>query len=307
MGHQLSIFAFILSFHTLLTVGLANANSLTTKVSQPKFKASVETNYFDFQGRHPADGNIYSFENVNLRVQGLTLSYLASPTLQFSVVAQHIRNYAETNFGPIYTEDTTEGMGDTRLKATKTWFSSLGLIIGDFGVSLPTGSISEKNRLAPALNYPYNMQLGTGTYDVESSLIWMKFKGKHQIGSMGYARLHNGRNNFGYRRGNEYLLKAWYNYAFNQYFSPGIWLNFRHLQRFSGQDSTYGRLDVTEFYHTPRNFWDFTPNVQSSLDLFDGIKLKGLLARPLWQESKNIDNIQVYMTWFAQLGLEGQF
>ena len=283
------------------------ANSVSTKAKRPWFKSRFDSSYYDFQGRHPADGGIYGFENVNYRVQSFSFSVLATPTLEFSVVARHIRNYAETNFLGVLYKDTTEGIADTKVKATKSWFNSLGLFVADLGLSLPTGSVGEKNQVNPALNYPYNMQLGSGTFDAEPTLMYMKFAGKHQLGALAFAALRFGKNDYGYRRGNEYLGKVWYNYSFTKYFNPGMWLNYHHLQRLSGQDSTYGRNIFVEFYHSPRHFWDLTANISSEVELTKSLKLKGLLARPLWQESKNIDNVQVYMTWFAQLGLEGQF
>ncbi len=285
------------------------ANTLTTQVKSrtPRFKAGVDTSYFDFYGRHPADGNLYGFQQVFYSVQNFQFTYLATPTLHFSVQAKQIRNYAETNFLGVLYKDTTQGLGDTKLSATKTFFLNSDLLIANLGLSLPTGSVSEKNKNNPQFNYPYNMQLGSGTVDLEPSLMFLRTQGQNQWGAFAMGVLRNGRNSYGYRKGNEYIAKIWYSYLADSLLMPGLWLNYHHIQRLSGVDSTYGRNPFVEFYHSPRHFWDFTANINSQYDVTRFLKLKATVGRPIWQESKNIDNVQVYMDWFAQLGLEGQF
>ncbi len=293
-----------------LAVGLqSQAQSLTTKASsnRPLFKGSFDTLYYDFQGRHYSDSGLYGFEGISYSTQTMQLSYLATSTLQFAVQARQIRNYAETQFGPIFSKDVTQGMGDTKMKATKTFFNGFDLIIADLALSVPTGSVSEKNVNAPAFNYPYNMQLGSGTYDLEPSLMYLATRNQHQLGAFGMAILRNGRNKYSYRRGNEYISRVWYSFLANSLLMPGLWLNYRHVQRMNGQDSTYGRLDIMRFFHSPRNFWELTANINSRYAITKDITINAMVGRPLWQESNNIENLQVYTRWFAQVGAEASF
>ncbi|MCJ8275666.1 MAG: hypothetical protein HRT44_04880 [Bdellovibrionales bacterium] len=309
---KLLIFTFLLIF--IARMGLAEeSGQLTQKVETvtPKvnrWKVNFDSLYFDFMGRHNADGDIYGFDDVSYQTQTLSMTYMADPTLHFSVVGAYARNYAETYFlGTLYSDDT-EGVTDTRLKATKMFFDKTDLYIADVAISLPTGSIAKKNPLNPALNYPYNMQLGSGTVDSELSLMYLTTRGRHQVGAFGMATLRmQRRNEYGYRRGNEYRSKVWYSYLMNRYIQPGLWVNYWHVQRLSGEDRTYGRNLFVEFYHSPRHFWDVTANVNGNYPLTSGLSLKGMLGLPLWQESKNIDNVQVYTQFFAQLGVEAQF
>ena len=287
----------------------AKAQTISGKApsASPQFKASFDSLYYDFQGRHDADSGLYGFEGLSYSTQTMQLTYLATPTLNFAVQARQIRSYAETKFGAIDSKDVTQGMSDTKLKATKTFFNGFDLIIADLSLSLPTGSVSEKNVNAPAYNYPYNMQLGSGTYDLEPSLMYLVTRKQHQFGALGMAILRSGRNDFDYRRGNEYISRVWYTFLATPYLMPGMWLNFRHVQRMNGQDSTYGRRVDMAFYHSPRNFWELTPNINSQISITKNLKLKAMVGRPIWQESNNVENLQVYTRWFAQVGAEGTF
>jgi hypothetical protein len=306
---SLSSRMFTLFLVSLLSLS-AQAQSLktTAKSKAPKFSASYDSLYYEFYGRHPADGNIYAFDGVSFSAQTLQLNYLYSPTLQFSVVGRQIRNYAETRFLTLpVSKDHAQGMGDTKVKATKTFLYGFDPIIVDLGVSIPTGAIDIKNSLDPSLNFPYNMQLGTGTYDLEPMLMYIRTRGKHQLGMMGMAILRTGRNDLNYRMGNEYISRVWYTLLADSLLMPGVWLNYRHIQGLTGADPTYGRNQFVEFYHAPRHFWDLSLNINSHYQLTQNLKLKAMVGRPMWQESKNIDNIQVYARWFAQLGAEGTF
>ncbi len=306
MKALLKMGVFVVAFFAT-TVAWGQSVSTKAAISSPNFKATFDSLYYDFQGRHDSDSGLYGFEGVSYSTQTMQLTYLATPTLNFAVQARQIRNYAETKFGPIFSKDVSQGMGDTKLKATKTFISGFDLIIADLTLSVPTGSISEKNVNAPDYNYPYNMQLGSGTYDLEPSLIYLATRRRHQMGGLAMAILRTGRNQYDYRRGNEYISRVWYSYLADPLLMPGLWLNYRHVQRMNGQDSTYGRLPVMAFYHSPRNFWEFAANINSQYEITKNLKLKALVGRPLWQESNNIENLQVYTRWFAQVGAEGTF
>ena len=58
---------------------------------------------------------------------------------------------------------SSAGIGDTKLEALLTLWKKLDLtILGNIGISLPTGSIERKGDNAQLLPYP--MQLGTGSF-----------------------------------------------------------------------------------------------------------------------------------------------
>lgn len=300
---------FLLSGTLLAEQGTSTQTATPASYSPPLFKFNLDSATYDFQGYIPANNDIYSFENVTYDTQAFSLSYLYSPTLSFTVSALHAKKYAETNFLGILYKDETQGFGDTTVKATKTFFNSLGLIVTELGVSVPTGSITEKNANDPTgtINYPYNMQLGSGTYDVLATAMLIKSLGSHQLGLMGHANIKTGRSDLGYRRGNDYNIKTWYSYVFNQYFTQGIWFNYFEQHGVVGEDPTYGRNIFVNYYHTYRNFMDVTMNMNANYPITKKLSAKVLAGIPLWQDTNNIDNIQVNTRWFASVGLEAAF
>lgn len=114
----------------------------------------------------------------------------------------------------------TEGFGDTKLSGLYTLYDS-GLdedsqrtrhkLLLNLGVSLPTGSITERDAtpMGPDQKLPYPMQLGSGTYDPLLGLTYMQ---KHALWSWGgqvNTALRFGKNSEGYRLGHEYGATAW--------------------------------------------------------------------------------------------------
>ncbi len=305
LGLLFSLFCF--------SVAPAQDNQLSSEATQitppklPRFNIGVDYLHYDFQGRHPADSGLYGFEGVTFTSQTFNFAWLINPLWSLSLSFTHLEKYAETEFlGTLY-KDRTEGLGDTRLKTSKTFLDGTNIYVAEAGVSLPTGSAGEKNKNNLSINYPYNMQLGSGTLDPFLTLIGIKNLQRHQIGGLAMGTFRTGRNGYGYRMGNEYIAKTWYTFNWKPYFAPGLWLNYLHVQRITGEDRTYGRNVFVQWYHSPRDFWDFTFNINSRVPINKSLTLKGLIGRPIWQESKNIDNVQVYAQWFAQLGIEGQF
>jgi hypothetical protein len=88
---------------------------------------------------------------------------------------------------------------------------------------------------------------------------------------------------------------------------PGIWANYHYISAIHGADQTFGRNAYDEFYHNVRTFWDITPNISGEYALLPGLKLLGSAGAPLLQHSHNVDDIQLNLTWFAQLGIQGSF
>ena len=287
--------------------------SPSTSYVMPKFKVSLDSTTYDFQGYLPSDsdenGLYYFFENVTYDTQSFSFSYMLEPTLQLSISSLYAKKYAETNFAGTLYNDTTKGVSDVLVKATKTFLVGSNVIVLDGGLSIPTGSITEKNVNDPTgkSNYPYNMQLGSGTYDLLATAMSIKSFGSHQLGVMGHANIKTGRSSVGYRRGNDYNLKSWYSYVYNEYFTPGVWFNYYEQHGIIGEDPTYGRVRFVEYYHRYRNFLDVTLNMNAMYPITKSLKVKAIAGLPVWQDTNNYDNIQVNTRWFASLGVEAVF
>ncbi|RKQ70947.1 hypothetical protein DES40_0254 [Litorimonas taeanensis] len=150
----------------------------------------------------------------------------------------------------------TNVLGEFTTKSKGFGDSTIGAIIGlddgsktsrqinlNLGLSLPTGSIEETDDIltpmgmTPTVRLPYPMQLGTGTYDLKSNVTYFDRSGKVGWGGQTSLRLPLGKNDEGYRKGNQLQGTAWVSYE------PAYWLSFSGrikatAQRaISGQDS----------------------------------------------------------------------
>lgn len=303
------LFSFI-SVSVLAADGTNTSVKKTSLFSKDKWSTSVDSLHYSLSGEQAARGDIYSFEDVTTDIQMFSLNYSYSPTLKFSVIAQYVNIYAETFFGDTLFFDRTHGIGDTLVKVSKTNFINKFFLISDFAVSLPTGSIDEINENAPQFNYPYNMQLGSGTIDlVLTQTALRNLSPKHQLGGFANARIRTGFNDNGYKRGNEYTGRLWYSYIFNKNIIPGIWANYYLVQGIQGIDSTFtfGRIPVLELYYNSRQFWEITPHVNLSYDINKNFKIRALVGAPAWQVGVNVDDVQLFSRWFTQVGIDAKF
>jgi hypothetical protein len=273
----------------------------------PRWRASTDRTHFDFWGSQAAKEDIYSFDRVTYDTQSLNLNYQITPTISATLSGSYNEIYAETYFSGSLYKDKTQGFGDTVLRVSKTALGGGGVWVFDLGTSFPTGSVTEKNKNAAEFNYPYNMQLGSGTQDLVATVMPIFPLGAHTLGAMITDTVRMGRSSEGYRKGDELNARVWYSYTVQSYFTPGIWANYRFIEGLRGQDRTFGRSQATEFYHASRSFFDITPNIRSEYALTSFLKVNGSAGAPVYQHSNNVDDIQLDLIWFAQLGLEGSF
>jgi len=104
---------------------------------------------------------------------------------------------------------STNGIGDVELRGiygfTKNFLASLG-------VSVPTGSIDERVAMMNAgFRAPYDMQLGSGTWDLKPSLTYWGFTEdkKWNWGAQAEYTYRTARNEYHYNLGNDLSLTSW--------------------------------------------------------------------------------------------------
>lgn len=105
-------------------------------------------------------------------------------------------------------EMSSAGIGDTKLEALLTLWKKPDLtLLGNIGISLPTGSIEQKGDNAQLLPYP--MQLGTGSFQAHPGATIFGTYGNWSYGSQlrGTFPLHT--NTGTYRSGNRLTTSAW--------------------------------------------------------------------------------------------------
>jgi len=141
---------------------------------------------------------------------------------------------------------TTEssGFGDTEVAAImRLYDNGAHGVKATMGVSLPTGSIDEEDDVltpmstTPTLRLPYMMQLGSGTYDLKPRLTYTYLSDDWTFGADYAARIHMGRNDEGYTRGDWHQISAWAGYQFDETLGLSTSLKARTEDRIDGQDA----------------------------------------------------------------------
>ncbi len=139
----------------------------------------------------------------------------------------------------------SSGIGDTMLMGKYRLFADDPLIPSRqaslfLGLSLPTGSIDEKNNRHPLAmrrgeQLPYGMQLGSGTFDPTIGLLYQRSSSPWWWGvnTSITARLHDNKRD--YRLGNEFRIDAYAMHQFRHNLLAQVQLNGHYQGRIRGQ------------------------------------------------------------------------
>jgi len=137
----------------------------------------------------------------------------------------------------------SEGIGDVRLGATMGLLTKgphkLNLTMG---LSLPTGSITERGQMLSPMNMrptrrlAYAMQLGSGTFDLMPALTYQTTKGAFSYGAQLRGTVRLGTNDEGYALGDEAAVTAWASYKAAPWVSLSGRIEASRVDHISGMD-----------------------------------------------------------------------
>lgn len=198
----------------------------------------------------------YNFPIVGFRVEQEAKQFTLSRRFEeyrFSTSVSHLKQSTDhVSIIPGYERFTitTSGISDWQLQLTRQFSRKLnqGFDVS-VGISLPTGSIDEKGDTPRGPGnqiVPYNMQLGSGTFDFPVAVVWRDQFWDLSWGLSGDYRLRTGRNDRDYRLGNTGSLKAWSSYRFAD-MKASIILGYQHRAAITGQDETLLMVNPTGF------------------------------------------------------------
>ena len=171
--------------------------------------------------------------------------------------------------------DVSSGLGDVS-------FMGLVNLLGDprgqghrlilnAGFTAPTGSIDEGEG---GKRFEYEMQLGSGTFDLEPGLTYLGESDTFAWGAQVLGTVRLGSNDHDYRLGDAYRLSAWTQLKVTDWFGPSVRLDWHAWKTIHGADPT---LDPT------RNpAFDATKQAGERLDFLAGLNFylgKGPLKR----------------------------
>jgi hypothetical protein len=195
-------------------------------------------------------------ENMTMEMHMLGAMYAPSDDLTLMIMAPFISNEMDHTVQmmqmdggmgmmsmPRRSAFTTEtgGMGDLkvsslfRLKETDN-----STLILNAGLSLPTGSIDEKDEtgmsMGKKVQLPYSMQLGSGTYDLMPGLTYNVKQPDYSWGAQAIATIRLSENDNDYTLGDRLMMTAWYARPFAEHFSWSLRTVYEHWGDVDGED-----------------------------------------------------------------------
>ncbi len=130
-------------------------------------------------------------------------------------------------------EMSSSGIGDVKLDSLLTLWKTENLsLIGNVGLSIPTGSITQKD--ADGHTFPYPMQLGSGSFEGRPGITLFSHRGNWSYGIQlrGAFPLHTNANE--YRQGNFVNATTWSARRISNWISLSGRLLFSHIGNISG-------------------------------------------------------------------------
>jgi len=215
---------------------------------------------------------------------------------------------------PVTHEDPmrTSGLGDTEIRAI---YKINKYLVGSLGLSLPTGGIDKDfvtmNR--PPYRQPYDMQLGSGTYDLKPSLTYSALSddAKWNWGAQAMYTWHTAKNENDWKYGDSIKVTGWLQRAFGPATS---WLRLAYSDtgRIRGHDTEIDKLlDPSKKKGAPMPDADPDNYGGQRLDGLVGLSLlKGPVSigieggMPLYQ---NLNGLQLKTKWTLNVGIQIMF
>lgn len=205
----------------------------------------------------------------------------------------------------------TSGLGDTELRGI---YKINKYLTGSLGLSLPTGDI-EKEFVTMHRRYrqPYDMQLGSGTYDLKPAITYngLSDDAKWNWGAQAMYTWHTAKNTNDWSYGDSFKVTSWLQRAFGPATS---WLRlaYNDTGRIKGHDPEIQKLldpnpmkGASSPDADPRNYGGQRLDGMLGLSFLKGpfsIGVEG--GVPLYQ---NLNGLQLKTKWFLNVGIQVMF
>jgi nitrous oxide reductase accessory protein NosL len=207
----------------------------------------------------------------------------------------------------------TSGVGDTELRGI---YKINKYLTGSLGLSLPTGDINKTIvMMHKEYRAPYDMQLGSGTYDLKPSLTYTDLSddAKWNWGGQAMYTCRIGKNDNGYSLGDSFKATGWLQRAFGP---AASWLRlaFNNTGRIRGLDS-----EIDKLIHPEMGMGMGAPTPDADPGNYGGQRLDGLVGIsytrgpfsfgveggiPLYQK---LNGLQLKTKWVLNAGIQVMF
>lgn len=319
-----SILALLLT-STFSTVAFSDEITTTpAATAAPNTFFTLTQYHYSFEGTKTANTSIYKFGKGFLDMTLLTGTYMASPDLMFLVFVPRYKNqittvYEPKSASPTALTDVTQGLGDVRLMAQKMYYASANhLVFADLGFTAPTGGFAEKFSSTPSQSAAYNMQLGSGTYDIYIGGTYMNMWNGLNSKVRAEAAIRGGQNRDNWGLGDQYLLQASSLYSVASFFDTGFTAQIKNRGAVRGKNTKYELFngynnpgtgvsgDGHQYYHADQTNWDVNYVAQFKHQL-GSYTLNAEIGIPLSQGMINKDDIDLETKYFVSGGITAAF
>lgn len=274
-------------------------------ISSNEIVTTAPNRFFGVTGQ-PSTLRVVPLE-MDSRMDMFSLMYAQTDKISWMLMLNHIEKSMKsttymggsgtTQRGTFKTKSS--GMGDTSAsflwKAFQHKYHKINL---NFGVSLPTGDIDQKDiiltpmGMKPKLVLPYSMQLGSGTYDLLPGFTYSGSNGYLLDWGVKYqAIIRTGENDEDYTLGDTHNFSAWGGYSFAPWILTSIGLSYKYESDIDGIDS---RIVLPVQTADPDNYGGDTLMAKWGLTLtgqngpFAGHKIKFEYSKQLEQNQNGI-------------------
>jgi len=273
---------------------------------------------------------------MDMKMLNLMLGYSVTDDFFAGLMIMNMNNSMDMRFNSMMQTMTgqpgftmkSSGMGDTMIMTKYRLFTDDPLIPKRqasllFNISLPTGSIDERNTSHPVMMrknelLPYGMQLGSGTIDPTIGFLYQASRSPYWwgINSTYTARLYDNKRD--YRLGNEARIDLYGMYQVSHNFLLQAQLNAQHRGKIRGEmdeasTGFSGRVtknDPTSPYMTPlwnTNYYgqqkvmatlgfQWQPTSLQIIDFSVGVPLYTKTTGPQLEE-----DYRVMLTWYVEI------
>lgn len=185
-----------------------------------------------------ARGFMMSPIDMDMQMHMFHLGYQANHRLALMAMLSYLDNeMTMENGASVRSKMKSDGFGDLTLSGRYELLKEANSMFGmTAGLSIPTGSIDEKNTAGVRL--PYMMQLGSGTWDPMIGMDYSYHYGSWVLGINANAvfRLRDNTNN--YHLGNEYHMSLSASHPLGENFTGQLRLDGKNTGEIEGRDTS---------------------------------------------------------------------
>lgn len=258
------------------------------------------------QGREElSSGEILSrygetISRMDVEAHLIALGYRPNEKWMFQLSVPFLRVSADANSaGGSKTSMLSEGISDLELNLTRYFNPDPQSEIAiNLGIGMPTGSIDE--RLAGGGFLPYNMQLGSETWDLSPGIAFIREAGKFEFGISAEAEIHLGENSRDYSLGDSVQGTVWLDYIHSPYVEFGAFVRGGHMGKVDGPVLQNGVL-----HWNPENYGGSYLEGGLAVRLlhpscpYGGKFLEFRASTPIWEET---NGVHLVSDWTLDIG-----